>query len=285
MSRSSTVSRQPMEMGREVAMWAQGYDGPGAAWSAPIMATVRRMIHVAGPIAVEAVLQGGVRQVERVLVGPNRRKGVDALLATCRNRAIPIEEVSDGFLATLDSRPGGIVAEVGERSFLAPDALWDEPLPFVAHMDGVEDPFNFGQAVRTLYASGSDGVLLPERNWMTATATVTRSSAGASEFMPMAIQSATDAVEAAISRGVAVIATSDRAERDIHEVDLSRAVLVLFGGEKRGVTRSLLSRVETVRIPYGRQFPRSLGTVAATSVVAFEVMRQRNQGRQILADR
>ncbi len=238
------------------------------------------MIHVAGPIAVEAVLQGGVRRVERVLVGPNRRKGVDTLLAACRGRGILVEEVTDGALAALDPRPGGIIAEVGERSFLEPDALWNDPLPFVAHLDGVEDPFNFGQAVRTLYAAGCDGTLLPERNWMTATATVTRSSAGASEFMPMAIQSAGDAVESAAGRGVAVIATSDRADQDIHDVDLSGPLLVLFGGEKRGVTRSLLSQVETVRIPYGRRFPRSLGTVAATSVVAFEVMRQRNPARQ-----
>ena len=234
------------------------------------------MTYVSGAIAVDAVLKGGVRTVERVLVGSKRPKQIEALRAECEARRIHVEEVTEEALAEFDRRPGGIVALVGERSFASVESMWTGAIPFVAHLDGVEDPFNFGQAVRTLYAMGCDGVLLPERNWMTATATVTRASAGATELMPMAIQSAADTVEAAAAIGVTVVATSDRADRDIGDVDLSGPLLVLFGGEKRGVTRSLLRQVETVRIPYGRRFPRSLGTVAATSVVAFEVMRQRN---------
>lgn len=242
-------------------------------------ATVRHMTHVAGPIAVESVLTSGVRPVERVLVGPNRRKGVEALLATCRNRGVPVEEVTEGRLNAMDPRPAGIVAIVGERTFSDPDSLWAGEEPFVAHLDGVEDPFNFGQAVRALYAAGCDGVLLPERNWMTATYTVTRSSAGATELMPMAIQSAAKAVAEAERSGVMVVTTSDRANRDLHDLDLTGPVLIVLGGEKRGITRSLLGSVEAVRIPYGRSFPRSLGTVAATSVVAFEVLRQRSASR------
>lgn len=237
------------------------------------------MTHVAGPIAVESVVAAGVRPVERVLVGPGRRKGVEELLASCRNRGIPVEEVTESRLNSVDPRPAGIVAIVGERSFADPASLWVGDGPFVAHLDGVEDPFNFGQAVRALYAAGCDGVLLPERNWMTATATVTRSSAGATELMPMAVQSATEAVAAAARIGAMAVTTSDRAERDLHDLDLTGPLLVVLGGEKRGVTRSLLGTVEAVRIAYGRPFPRSLGTVAATSVVAFEVLRQRTAAR------
>ncbi len=233
------------------------------------------MAHVAGPIAVDAVLRGGVRPVERVLVGAKRPRSIVDIIEACDGRAIPVEDVGDDALTEFDARPGGVVALVGDRLFEDPQSVWAGSVPFVAHLDGVEDPFNFGQAVRTLYAFGCDGVLLPERNWMSAIATVTRASAGATELMPLAIASATDAVAAAASAGATVVATSDRAGRTIHDVDLVGPVLVLFGGEKRGVTRSLVGRVETVRIPYGRRFPRSLGTVAAASVVSFEVMRQR----------
>ncbi|NND84334.1 MAG: RNA methyltransferase [Acidimicrobiia bacterium] len=232
---------------------------------------------VAGPISVDAVLRGGNRDVARVVVGPRRPKRIEKILAMAAEQQVGIDEVSEAELDELVDRNGGIVAEVGERAFLEPDAIWDlDPLPFVANLDGIEDPFNFGQAIRTLFASGCTGILLAERNWMTATATVTRSSAGATELMPMAVQPVADAVDAAEARGASVVATSDRSEHDVHDVDLTGPLLVLFGGEKRGVTRSVLSRVEAVRIPYGRRFPRSLGTVAATSVVAFEVLRQRS---------
>ncbi len=232
---------------------------------------------VVGPISVDAVLRGGNREVARVVVGPRRPKRVERILSMANDAGVAVDEVGESALAQLDPRSGGIVAEVGERRFLDASEVWGlDRVPFIAHLDGIEDPFNFGQAVRTLFAAGCTGVLLAERNWMTATSTVTRSSAGATELMPMAVQPVADAVDGAEARGAKVVATSDRSEHDVHDVDLSGPLLVLFGGEKRGVTRSVLNRVEAVRIPYGRRFPRSLGTVAATSVIAFEVLRQRN---------
>lgn len=232
---------------------------------------------VAGPISVDAVLRGGNREVLRVVVGPRRPKRIERILQLASEQGVAVAEVAEDALDALADRNGGVVAEVGERRFLASEELWGlDATPFLAHLDGIEDPFNFGQSVRTLFAAGCTGILLAERNWMSATATVTRSSAGATELMPMAVRSVGDAVDDAEARGAKVVATSDRADHDIHDVDLSGPVLVLFGGERRGVTRSVLSRVEAVRIPYGRRFPRSLGTVAATSVVAFEVLRQRS---------
>ena len=48
------------------------------------------------------------------------------------------------------------------------------PAPFVAMLDGVEDPYNFGQAVRALYAAGAHGLILRPRNWLTAAGVVAR---------------------------------------------------------------------------------------------------------------
>ena len=48
-------------------------------------------------------------------------------------------------------------------------------------------------------------------------------------------------------------------------------------GERRGLTRSLLQRADMqLRIPYGREFAGSLGTISAAAIIAFEVMRQRS---------
>src|SRR4029434_1117094 len=67
--------------------------------------------------------------------------------------------------------------------------------PFIAMLDGIEDPFTFGSALRSLYAAGADGVVMRPRNWNSAATTVARSSAGASEVLPMAL--AEDPKEAA----------------------------------------------------------------------------------------
>jgi 23S rRNA (guanosine2251-2'-O)-methyltransferase len=230
--------------------------------------------HVLGAISVAAVLDGGVRDVVGLLVSrPERHR---ALVAGARGRGIPVEVVDPPVLDALGSGHGGIAATVGPRRF---HTLVDLPMgspPFVAHLDGVEDPFNFGQAVRSLHAAGCDGAILAPRNWTTATATVTRSSAGATELLPMAVAEAEDAVAMAHDRGLAIVAgAAVPGAVDLWDLDLSGPLLVLVGGERRGITRSLLREVTPVRIPYGRPWDRSLGTVAATTTIAFEVARQR----------
>ena len=53
-------------------------------------------------------------------------------------------------------------------------------------LDGVEDPHNLGAILRTADAAGADGVVIPERRAAAVTGAVTKTSAGASEHLPIA---------------------------------------------------------------------------------------------------
>src|SRR5580658_2761867 len=53
-------------------------------------------------------------------------------------------------------------------------------------LDGVEDPHNLGAILRTADAAGADGAVIPERRAAGVTAIVTKTSAGASEHLPIA---------------------------------------------------------------------------------------------------
>ena len=69
---------------------------------------------------------------------------------------------------------GGVIALCGQRTLPRPTA---DVLPqngFLCYLDGVEDPYNFGFALRSLYAAGCDGVLLGERNWLSAAGVAAR---------------------------------------------------------------------------------------------------------------
>lgn len=58
--------------------------------------------------------------------------------------------------------------------------------------------------------------------------------------------------------------------------DLTRALFVIIGGEKRGITRSLLNQADLIlNVPYRRAFKPALGATSAAAVLAFEVLRQR----------
>lgn len=170
---------------------------------------------------------------------------------------------------------GGIIAEAGEHSFPALTAEIAERSRFAVMLDGIEDPFNFGYCLRSLYAAGCDCVILPERNWMAVSHIVCKSSAGASELLPMYIQSAEETAEIFRSVGHKVAAADLRDSVPIYDAPLSFPILLIIGGEKRGISRSVLDKCDIrVRIDYGRKFSASLSAASAATVVGFEIHRQ-----------
>ena len=120
-----------------------------------------------------------------------KSKDFGYIRALCRYRNIPFSVKDGEFFSKEDfgSTHGGIGALVGEMRTEDEDALLEAENPFIVLLDGIEDPFNFGCAIRTLYAAGATGIVLPERNWLSASGTVLRSSAGASERIPCAVTS------------------------------------------------------------------------------------------------
>jgi 23S rRNA (guanosine2251-2'-O)-methyltransferase len=59
------------------------------------------------------------------------------------------------------------------------------------------------------------------------------------------------------------------------DANLQFPVLLVIGGEKRGISAALLAQSDcTVRIDYGRNFRGSLSAASAATVLAFEVLRQ-----------
>ncbi len=236
-----------------------------------------------GMISINAALEARSREVRALYV---RRDKVDPVVDRLAQRAraagARVERVGPEVIAARvgGQTHGGIIALVGPRRFLGlADLVEGKTSPCVVMLDGVEDPFNFGDATRSLYAAGIDGLVVRPRNWTTAAGVVGRASAGASELMPMAV--AETALEAAAffrARGLAVACAVKRNAVSIYEADLAQPLFLVIGGEKRGISRPLVEQADLlVQVPYGRPFAASLGTAAAAAVMAFEIERQRRR--------
>jgi 23S rRNA (guanosine2251-2'-O)-methyltransferase len=239
---------------------------------------------IAGGIAVESALAAGRRTVSAVLVQRDRLDGrVARVQRLARQRGVVVERLTvEEMAARAPVEPReGLLARVGPRRLAALADLLAEAgaAPALVMLDGVEDPYNFGQAVRALYAAGIDGLVVRARNWLSA-GTVIRASAGASEFMPAAVtESAEAAAVVCWGRGLRVLVADETGE-PMYDVDLRGPLLLVVGGEKRGITRSFLATADRrVRIPYGRAFPHALGAAGAATVLGFEMMRQRADGQ------
>ncbi len=142
-------------------------------------------------------------------------------------------------------------------------------------LEGIEDPYNFGNAVRSLYAFGADGIIVGERNWLGVSGTVARASAGASELLSAYVSDALSAVEMFRSCGYKIICSGIRDSVSLFEADLTKPLLVILGGEKRGISRAVLDTAdEIVRIDYGNEdFRGSLSASAAAAVLGAEILR------------
>ncbi len=170
---------------------------------------------------------------------------------------------------------GGVIAECTERSI---PRLGDGAVAangFYVMIEGIEDPYNFGYALRTLYAAGADGVILPERNWMSSAGVVCRASAGASELMPSFVANATDACEFFKEHGYKIACAGIRNSVSVFDADMKKPVFLIVGGEKRGISSAVMDMADiVVRLDYGREFKGSLSAASAASVLAYEVFRQ-----------
>jgi 23S rRNA (guanosine2251-2'-O)-methyltransferase len=177
---------------------------------------------------------------------------------------------------TLGSSHGGIIAITGDRELPCFDENTEiEPCGFYAMIQGIEDPYNFGYSLRSLYAAGVDGVILTPRNWMNAAGVVARSSAGASELMDMYICEPLAAVEAFKSVGYKIVCAGIRDSVSIYDSDMKKPVFLIIGGEKRGISASVLKQADQiVRIDYDSKFRGSLSAASSAAIIGFEVMHQ-----------
>ena len=226
---------------------------------------------------------GGIsdRRIEKILIDSekvsSKKKEISFLKKISERDGFPIELADSETIEKMavGNSHGGIIALCSERKIPALSAENILPDGFYVMIEGIEDPYNFGYAIRTLYAAGADGIVLSPRNWMSAAGVVARSSAGASELIPCFISEAESAVGIFKEIGYKVAAAGIRDSVSAFDADLSLPIFLIVGGEKRGISRKVLDRCDvTVRLDYGRRFPGSLSAASSASILAYEVLRQ-----------
>lgn len=171
---------------------------------------------------------------------------------------------------------GGIIALTSDRVYPSINCENINKCGFYALIDGVEDPYNFGYCVRSLYAAGADGLILPQRNWMSASGIVAKSAAGTSELFDIFVDNLENAIDKFKSLGFKVVCAEIRDSVSLYEADLTGPILFIIGGEKRGISSKLMAKADmNIRIDYERSFRGSLPTASAVSIIAFHAANAR----------
>ncbi len=151
------------------------------------------------------------------------------------------------------------------------------PLPVIVAADQIQDPGNIGTLVRTLYALGGAGLLLPKHNSAFLGPGARRAAAGALERLPISrVTNLSRACDEAIDAGFHVYGAAFCEESsNIFESTLAFPAVLILGGESRGLRFQIRKRCEKLFcIPMLRPFD-SLNVAQAGAVLIAECLRRR----------
>ena len=222
------------------------------------------------------------RQIKSVLYNSDKKKSKYNELRFLQSKSISLGfEIVGVNHSTIDSLSsgkthGGIVAICTRIPI--PVLKSTEQLNnngFYILLDGIEDPFNFAYAIRSVYAAGADGIIVPSYRFNNAQGLICKGSAGTSEIIDMFECDISTAIDIFKSKGYKIASAGIRDSVSLYDADLKKPILLIVGGEKRGISSDILSKSDMiVRIDYGKKFKGSLTASSAATVLAFEVFRQ-----------
>jgi len=171
--------------------------------------------------------------------------------------------------------PQGVAALVRWKEFSLEDVLDKSVTGPVLTIAVVQYPGNLGTILRSAEAFGSGGVLLGEGTVSPFNPKVVRASAGSVFRLPVARAKLSDAMGLMKQRGLRMVATTAHKGKPLDQATLSGPLAIFVGSEGAGLSRDLIKDMdEVVAIPQAPQV-ESLNVAVATSIVLYEVMRQR----------
>jgi 23S rRNA (guanosine2251-2'-O)-methyltransferase len=162
-----------------------------------------------------------------------------------------------------------------------PDALLltipDMCRPFLSAFDGIYDPQNLGNVIRTAACFHLDALAIPRDNACGVTDTVANVARGGTDHIPISrVTNLPRYVEELKKRNVFCFGLDEQAGKNLYEMDLTMPLCLVLGGED-GLRRLTKDRCDLLlKIPTSADFP-SLNVANAFAIATYEVVRQRQE--------
>lgn len=240
--------------------------------------------YIAGKHSVLEALRSG-RSIHKLWIAEQAQKPhIQPILAEAKKSGIVAQFVDKRKLDQMvqDVPHQGIVAQVAAYQYYEVEDLLarardKNETPFLLILDEIEDPHNLGSILRTADCTGVHGVIIPKRRSVGLTATVSKTSAGAIEYVPVArVTNIAQTIEQLKEEGVWVAGADVSATQSVYEADFKLPLAIVIGNENRGIGRLIKEKCDfLVKLPMHGHI-NSLNASVAASVLMYEVVRQRS---------
>lgn len=251
----------------------------------PAMPAIKEEIEgqLEGRNALTEALKSG-RTIDKVFVAAgDTDKGLQRLVAQAKEAGavvVPVDRRKLDAMSTTRSHQGVIALAAATVYYTIDDILQEAAdrgeAPLIVVCDELSDPHNLGAILRTAECAGAHGVIIPKRRSVGLTATVSKASAGAVEYMKVAkVTNINSALTELKEKGVWVFGTAAEGSVPMYRADLTVPAAIVIGSEGDGMSRLVRQNCDvTVHIPMKGKIS-SLNASVAASVLLYEAVRQR----------
>jgi len=223
------------------------------------------------------------KTIDKIIVKKGEIEGtLKVIVAKAAEKGIVIQEVDKFKMEQISKSHNnqGVIAlcpakEYVEVSDIINIAKEKNEDPFIIILDEITDPHNLGAVLRTADACGAHGVIIPKRRAVGLTAVVSKTSAGAVEYIPVArVTNIAHTIDELKKNGIWV-ACADMNGDDYFNAPLDGPIAVVIGNEGFGVGRLIKDKCDfSVKIPmYGHI--SSLNASVAAGLIMYEIVRKR----------
>lgn len=230
---------------------------------------------VTGPRFVREAIRGGT--IHTLNVERRFERNLADLIAEARAAGLRVNLCDSLDPIAGELRHQGVLGEGEAFPFVDVSTFEALDAPLLLALDQVTDPHNFGAILRSALVFGVDGVIVPKHGSARVTPVVVRSSAGASERIPIAeVTNLQRTLDDLADQGREVVGLAGDGEHSIDNLDrVAQGRVLVAGSEGSGLRRLVRDRCTyCVRIPQVGDFD-SLNVSVATAIVLYEASRAR----------
>lgn len=241
------------------------------------------IILIEGRNAVMETLLSG-RNVNRLtVVKESRDKKISAIIEEAeKHPKTKLDFVERKFLDNISKtkRHQGVIAWVSEFNYAQIDDILKKAVqkkedPFIFILDGILDPHNLGDIIRTADLAGVHGIIIRNDRAVGLNATVLKSSAGALNYVLVAqVTNIGRTLDELKQKGLWIFCATMEGE-NIYRQNLKGPIALVIGSEGKGVSSLVKKKSDKkISIPmYGNI--NSLNASVAAGILAWEIVRQR----------
>lgn len=175
----------------------------------------------------------------------------------------------------------GAIGTIAPITFVTLEELVETTLaqkekPLFVILDQLSDARNFGAIIRTAVCCGADGIIISKNGAAPVNGDTIKTSAGAVFNIPICkVDHIKDAIFYLQGSGVITLGATEKAEKDIYDVDLNVPLALIMGSEDRGINPSVLKVIdEKAKLPMLSTID-SLNVSVACGAFLYEIIRQR----------